>query len=196
MSHLPPRKRRRPLLGQSYYLGVALLLLLFLGGIAHSVVRTGKWPPIRFGYMDQHLQLLESRRPVEVIPELRTAAAINFDDGYAQLKLLSNGYAVGDTDSILQGLYGLLSHTPNDSELHGELAIVLLNSGQFDDALVHSKVATKLNPDSAQLQITLGAVMLAMGRMHEAADAYRKALALNPDSGSAQRALDHPLKNY
>ncbi|WP_077024975.1 tetratricopeptide repeat protein [Fuerstiella marisgermanici] len=181
---------------QTFYFGIALLLLLFLGGIAHSVFRTGEWPPIRFGYVDQHLQLLESRRPVEMIPELRTAAAINFDDGYAQLKLLSNGYAVGDTDSILQGLYGLLSHTPSDSELHGELAIVLLNSGRFDDALVHSKVATKLNPDSAQLQITLGAVMLAMGRMQEAADAYRKALALKPDSESAQRALNHPLKNY
>ncbi|HIE99857.1 MAG: hypothetical protein ABGZ23_05075 [Fuerstiella sp.] len=205
-------RRARPIdrSAQLFVVGNVLLAVLLSGGIAHSVISDGRPPKIRVGFADTHRHLIDTRKHAEIIPDLQTAASINFDDGVTQLQLLSTAYKAHDTDSIVLGLRGLLNHAPDDSELHGELATVLLGIGHaedalrhaedalrhFEDALVHSSVAVRLNPDSSRLQITQGAVMLALERNQEAAASYRKALELNPDSEPAQRALKYPLKNY
>ena len=181
---------------QLFVVGNLMLALLVGGGVAYSLFSNGRLPEIHVGYAHAYQRLIHSGQQSTVIPALRTAAAINFDDGFAQLQLLSAAYEAHDTESIILGLRGLLNHAPDDSELHGELAIVLLDTGYFDDAAVHSGLAVKLNPDSAHLQVIEGAVLLALGRNHEAAASYRKALALNPDSEPAQRALKFPLKDY
>jgi protein O-GlcNAc transferase len=188
--------RKNNCLAQLFVVGNLLFGLLINAGIAHSFITNGRLPELRVGYADAHQQLIKTERQADVISELRTAASINFDDGVTQLQLLSMAYKARDTESIILGLRGLLNHAPDDSELHGELAIVLLRIGRLEDALIHSRMAVKFNPDSARLHVTQGAVMLAMARNLEAAASYRKALELDPNSESAQRALEHPLKNY
>ncbi len=179
-----------------FQFGILLFLLLVVGGLGYSVFERGAMPALRVSYAGEHQRLVDSQSQQEIIPALRTAASINFDDGFTQLQLLSIAYEAEDTDSIILGLRGLLNHSPDDAELHGELAIVLLRVGRLEDALIHSRIAIRRDPDVSGFHVTKGAILLALQRHQEAADSYRKALALAPDSEVAQRALDYPLKNY
>jgi Flp pilus assembly protein TadD len=174
----------------------SVFALLLCGGVGYSIYVNGRLPSVRYGYAENHRQLLEAGNRGGLIPELRTAASIDFDDAGVQLQLLSTAYEVNDLESVTLALRGLLKHTPDDAELHGELAAVLLDSGALEEALVHSRYAVRLDPSAAWLHTTHGAVMLAMGRNHEASAAYRKALRLDSNSEHAKRALAYPLRNF
>jgi Flp pilus assembly protein TadD len=191
-----PTQQRRSRSTPLFVVGNSVLALLLCGGVGFSIYASGRLPGVRFGYTDNHRRLLDTGRRGELIPKLRTAASIDFDDASAQLQLLSTANAANDLDSKAEALRGLLNHTPDDAELHGELAGVLLTTGALDKALVHSRYAIKLDPSVAWLHTTYGAVMLAMGRNREAAVSYRKALRLNPKSEPAKRALAYPLRNF
>ena len=191
-----PTQQRRSRSTPLFVVGNSVFALLLCGGVGYSFYVSGRLPGVRYGYADNHRQLLETVRRGELIPELQTAASINFDDASAQLQLLSTASDTSDLQSKAVALRGLLSHTPDDAELHGELAGVLLETGVLDEALVHCRYAIRLDPSVAWLHTTYGAVMLAMGRNREAAVSYRKALRLNPKSEPAKRALAYPLRNY
>ncbi|MEQ9411592.1 MAG: tetratricopeptide repeat protein [Fuerstiella sp.] len=193
---MPRSLRRSGPSSHLFRLGVLLFLLLTVGGIINSVFTYRRLPRLRVGYAADHQQLLETGTTGDTVSALRTAAAINFEDGFSQLQLVSTAYAAGDTDGIVLGLRGLLNHSPDDAELHGELAIVLLRTGRLEEALIHTRRAIALDPNVAGIYVTQGAIMLSLGRNQEAADSYRKALELNPDSEAARRALNFPLKNY
>lgn len=195
------RSRRLTSLGRSrsaplFLVGNLVFVLLLGGGVGYSFSTRGQLPGVRFGYVDNHRQLLETGKRSELVPDLRTAALIDFDDAAAQVQLLATASALDDPENIAVAMRGLLSHTPDDAELHAELAAVLLRSSALDEALVHSSYAVKLVPSSARLHSMHGAVMLAMGRKREAASAYRRALQLDPLSEPAKRAMAYPLRNY
>ena len=189
----PPSRSRSTLL---FLVGNLVFLLLLGGGVGYSFHTRGRLPDVRFGYVDNHRQLLETGNQAELIPDLRTAALIDFDDALAQLQLLSTASMANDSENIAVAMRGLLSQTPYDAELHAELAAVLLRRAALDEALVHSSYAVKLVPSSARLHSIHGAVMLAMGRNREAVSAYREALRLDPGLEPAKRALAYPLRNY
>ncbi len=75
------------------------------------------------------------------MPTLRTAATIDFDDAWAQLQLLSAAKKVNDAESAVFALRGLLNQTPDDPDLHGELAGVLLDIDKPEEALLHCRHA-------------------------------------------------------
>jgi len=179
-----------------FLVGNLIFVLLLGGGVGYSLHARGRLPDVRFGYVDSHRQLLESGKQSELMPDLRTAALINFDDASAQLQLLSTASLLNDSKNIAVAMRGLLSHTPDDAELHAELAAVLLSRAALDEAPLHSSYAVKLIPSSARLHSIHGAVMLAMGRNREAASAYREALRLAPGLESAKQALAYPLRDY
>jgi Flp pilus assembly protein TadD len=189
----PPSRSRSTLL---FLVGNLVFVMLLGGGVGYSFQTRGRLPDVRFGYVDNHRQLLETGKRSELIPDLRTAALIDFNDASAQLQLLSTASMLNDSKNVAVAMRGLLSHTPDDAELHAELAAVLLRRAALDEALVHSRYAVKLVPSSARLHSIHGAVMLAMGRNHEAGNAYREALRLDPRSEPAKRALTYPLRNY
>ena len=189
----PPSRSRSTLL---FLVGNLVFLLLLGGGVGYSFHTRGRLPDVRFGYVDNHRELLETGKRSELIPDLRTAALIDFDDAAAQVQLLTTASMVNDSENIAVAMRGLLSHTPDDAELHAELAAVLLGKAALDEALVHSSYAVKLVPSSARLHSIHGAVMLAMGRNREAVSAYREALRLDPGLEPAKRALAYPLRNY
>lgn len=192
--HLTPLSSSRS--SKVFLVGNLFFVLLLGGGVVYSVQTRGRLPDVRFGYAESHRQSLETGKPAELIPDLRTAALINFDDASAQLQLLSTASEVNDSENIAVAMRGLLSQTPYDAELHAELAAVLLREAALDEALVHTSFAVNLAPSSARLHSIHGAVMLAMGRNREAASTYREALRLDSGLKSAKRALAYPLRDY
>jgi tetratricopeptide (TPR) repeat protein len=181
---------------QFFFLGNLIFALLLAAGIFNSLRATGRLPDVHFGYVDYHQNLISKNKTREALPELRTAAAIDFDNAAVQLQLLLSAYEVNDAESVIMALRGLLSHTPDDAELHSKLAVALLELGHADEALLHIGRAVKLDPTNAGLRTTHGAILLTLGRLDEAAENYRKALELDPHSEAAHRALQFPLKNY
>ena len=195
----PPRQSMaysRGFSAQLFVLGNLIFASLLAAGIFNSLWATGRLPNVHFGYVDYHQNLISKNKKREALPELRTAAAIDFDNAAAQLQLLLTAYEVNDAESVVLALRGLLSHTPDDAELHSKLAVALLEIGNPDEALLHINRAVKLEPTNAALRTTHGAILLALGRLDEAAAAYREALQLDPHSETAGRALQFPLKNY
>ncbi len=59
------------------------------------------------------------------------------------------------TECIVLALGGSLNHALDDSESNGELVIVLLGTGHFEDAAVPNSLAVKLNPDPEPVQRAL-----------------------------------------
>lgn len=200
MSHLSESRRRtspsRSRFSLLFLVGNLVFVLLLGGGAGYSIHNNRRMPDVHFGYVENHRHLLETGKQSELIPDLRTAAVINFDDASAQLQLLSTASILNDSTNIAAAMRGLLSHTPDDAELHAELAAVLLRRAALDEALVHSSYAVKLVPSSARIHSIHGAVMLAMGRNHEAVSIYREALRLDPGFEPAKRALAYPLRDY
>ncbi len=181
---------------QVFLLGLLLFGLLSAGGIVNSLRVEGRLPNVRYGYLDQHLELLATNKHKEALPEFRTAALVDFDNAAAQLQLLSAAYQFHDVESVEIALRGLLSHTPNDSDLHGRLAVVLFETGKPDQALFHINREVLLDPDNTTLLTTHGAIMLALGRFPEAAASYQKALELDPASESARLGLESLSTNF
>ena len=131
-------RRDRSLMGQLFVVGNLLFVLLLGGGIVSSILVEDRRPQVRYGYSDAHRRLLDTESNSTVIPRLRSAAAIDFDNAAAQLQLLSTAYALNDRENVVFALRGLLNHTPNDPLLHDSLAISLLDSGNPEEALIHS----------------------------------------------------------
>jgi Flp pilus assembly protein TadD len=175
--------------------GVTFVLLV-VGGIVHSLGVEGRLPNVRFGYAEQHRRLIETQGYAADLSDLRTAAAVDFDNAAAQLELLTAAQEAGDAEGVALALRGLLRQTPDDPDLHHDLAGALLAPGDLDQALRHSRRAVELDPASARFHCMHGAVLLALGRHREAAAAYRRALETDPDMLPAIHALEHPLKDY
>lgn len=68
---------------------------------------------------------------------------------------------------------------------HTNLANLLLERGEVDQAMVHGRRALKLQPGSAEIHNNLGNVLLRSGNVDEAVAHYRRALELRPGLATA-----------
>lgn len=186
-------RRLMPLLHAS---GLFAITALVLAGVGESIVREGTLPGIRFGYSDQHSRLVEAGDYSSAIPELRTAALLDFDNASAQTQLLKAAYSANDAENASRAIRGLLQLAPHDPELHAKLAGLLLDLGEAEQATVHSRYATQLAPDSANYHCLHGTALLTTARLADAAAAFRRALKLDAESIPAKQALAFPLKGY
>ncbi len=121
---------------------------------------------------------------------------MDFDNPQPQLRLLSAAQEVGDSAAIVVARKGLLRLSPYDPLSHGELAAALLEHGNLNEALLHSKTAVQLAPENAKVLCTRGAALLANGDKPESARAFRRALEIDPDLEAARLALEYPLKEF
>jgi protein O-mannosyl-transferase len=74
----------------------------------------------------------------------------------------------------------VLSVVPESELAHANLAAVLLERNEFEEALAHDREAVRLRPASADAHFNLGVVLAAIGSADEAMEHYREALRLNP----------------
>ena len=78
-----------------------------------------------------------------------------------------------------------LSHDPNLVQAHYLLGLILRDQGKLEEALMHLRTTTKLDPDNATLLCRPGRYSARAGRYgRRLAQAYGAALRLMPESAS------------
>jgi len=83
---------------------------------------------------------------------------------------------------------------PGDVSINHTLAFLLLERGNFDEAVGYWRAALGARPDCAGLLLNLGNLLHKQGKVVEAEAAYRKALALAPDYAGAHQNLGFCLR--
>jgi tetratricopeptide (TPR) repeat protein len=82
-----------------------------------------------------------------------------------------------------------LARNPKSAMAHTDLANVLIQKGQPDEAVVHYQKALAIEPDYELANYNYGYVLLQRGRVDEAIPLFQKALAVQPGSAPAHYHL-------
>jgi len=95
-----------------------------------------------------------------------------------------------------QAVYALQQATrlcPDDAEGHSNLANVLLETGQLDDAVRSCRRALAIDPFLAEAHCNLGDALRDLGRADEAIVSYRRALEIQPRLAIVHNNLGNAL---
>ena len=79
---------------------------------------------------------------------------------------------------------------PDNADLHGNLAFILLQQRDFDGARQHYEAFLDKQKGSAFVLTNLGIALQELGRVDEARVRFREALAISPNDREARRRLD------
>jgi mono/diheme cytochrome c family protein len=91
------------------------------------------------------------------------------------------------------GYETMLVATPDDAELHDDVAVLYLGLGRPADAVRHFEASARLKPGLAPGQFNLGTALATSGRLDEAVVAFRAALAIRPGYPQAHNNLGRVL---
>ncbi len=172
-----------------FWLGGGLFMMFMIAGLVQSY-SGGHWlPPVGVEYTTQLNALERDRGPAATLPEVRTAARIDFDNEIAVRRLLESARQVGNQDDELWALLALARLKPEDSQVRLDLAAALLDRGRPSEAFAQARFAVWLAPDNPDGFCHLGRSLQQLGRHQEAAGAYRHALDLDPSSAAARSGL-------
>ena len=93
------------------------------------------------------------------------------------------------TAEDVNGYETMLRVSPDDTELHNDVALLYLGLGRPADAVRHFAASAAIQPQSAAAHYNLGTALAAASRLDEAAVALRQALTINPGSAAAYANL-------
>ena len=93
------------------------------------------------------------------------------------------------TGEDIVGLETMLKVTPNDAELHDDVALLYMGLGFAANAVRHFEASAALKPESAAAHFNLGTAYAQAGRFENAIKSFREALALRPDYAPARGNL-------
>jgi mono/diheme cytochrome c family protein len=91
------------------------------------------------------------------------------------------------------GYETMLRVTPEDTELHDDVALLYLRLGNAERAAGHFHISASLKPASAAAQFNYATALTVGGRVDEAIAAYRRALAIDPAHSHAHNNLGSVL---
>jgi tetratricopeptide (TPR) repeat protein len=97
------------------------------------------------------------------------------------------------TGEDIVGYETMLKVTPNDAELHDDVAMLYLGLGFVANAVRHFQVSAALKPESAPAHFNLGTALAQAGRFDQSIRAFREALARRPDYPLAHGNLGRVL---
>jgi Flp pilus assembly protein TadD len=110
------------------------------------------------------------------------------------------------TGEDIVGYETMLKVTPNDAELHDDVALLYLGMGFAANAVRHFEASAALKPESAAAHFNLGTALTMAGRLDNAARAFERALAIRPQYAQArnnlgrvrleQRKVDEALRHF
>ncbi len=195
---IQPPAKPRPLPGGRTLLaiGAASFLLFMAVGLFRSFAAFRALPRVGVEYVSDLNALIQRRGEVATLPEIRTAAIIDFDNASAVAKLLASARQAGDHAAIVSALVAMVRLQPENAQIRNELVTELLQQNRLVEALAQGEFAVHLDPNSSLAHGNLGAALLGLNRKREAAAAYRKSLELDPTSAAARRALEFPLRGF
>lgn len=184
------------LLGLLSAAGFALAILAIGGGLLYSVAVRHQFPDPTETYDADVNGLLRQQDYAGALPQLRLAAAVDFNSEMRQWQLLEAAQAVESLDDQQFALEALAKFHPENPDVHYWLAGVYLRQSDPRKAAAAAAEAVRLNPDNVNYLCRYGAALLGGGRMEEAAVQYRRALEIDPRCEPATLALENPLKNF
>jgi Flp pilus assembly protein TadD len=97
------------------------------------------------------------------------------------------------TGEDIIGYETMLKATPNDAELHDDVALLYLGMGFVANAVRHFQASAAIKPESAAAHFNLGTALAQAGRFDDAVIAFRGALSRRPDYAVAHGNLGRVL---
>jgi Flp pilus assembly protein TadD len=97
------------------------------------------------------------------------------------------------TGEDIVGLETMLKVTPDDAELHDDVAMLYLGMGLAGNAVRHFQASAALKPESAPAHFNLGTALAQAGRFDDAIRSFQDALARRPDYAVAHGNLGRVL---
>jgi tetratricopeptide (TPR) repeat protein len=97
------------------------------------------------------------------------------------------------TGEDIVGYETMLKVTPNDAELHDDVALLYLGLGFAANAVRHFQASAAIKPESAAAHFNLGTALASAGRFDDAIKSFREALARRPDYALAHGNLGRVL---
>jgi Flp pilus assembly protein TadD len=91
------------------------------------------------------------------------------------------------------GYETMLKVTPDDAELHDDVALLYMGLGFVANAVRHFQASAALKPESAAAHFNLGTALAQAGRFEDAIKSLRQALVLRPDYALAHGNLGRVL---
>lgn len=138
-------------------------------------------PIERMQQVDLLGRLFSARRYSEVISLAKSVTQDFPEHDYAWKVLGAAYFKAGQSADAIAPMQRAAALTPNDVEVHMNLAIVFGILGHLDQAEISYKRALELNPDFSAAYDALGGVFKASNRLEEAETSYRRALKIKPD---------------
>jgi Tfp pilus assembly protein PilF len=96
----------------------------------------------------------------------------------------------GHLDSAVAELQAALSNDPENPDLHGNLAYLLLQQRKFERAREHYEAYLARRQGNAVVLTGLGNALGGLGRSSDAMKAYREAVAFDPRYTEARARLE------
>ena len=97
------------------------------------------------------------------------------------------------TGEDIVGYETMLKITPDDAELHDDVALLYLGMGFAGNAVRHFQASATLKPESPAAHFNLGTALAQAGRFEDAIKAFRDALSRRPDYAVAHGNLGRVL---
>ncbi len=174
--------------------------LLFFAGTLFPVLGFCNVYPFLFSYVADHFQYLAG---LGIIAPVAAGAALllsrwrlwNRTEGYAACFVLlgilgSLTWRQSQMYADIETLYRTtIDRNPACWMAYNNLANVLIDRGQFNDAIVHLRTSLKIKPDNANAHLSLGNALARRGQLDEAIAQYRTALKVNPEYAEAHNNL-------
>jgi protein O-GlcNAc transferase len=140
------------------------------------------------------LVLLKKNHPVNALPILQKAVALNPEDAGLH-NTLGNALAdLAQFDNAMASYRNALQISPDYADAHNNLGSTLEQLGRLDEAAASFRHALQINPESAEAVSNLGNILQKLGHFDDAVNCYRQALQLNPNYAEIHFNLGNLLK--
>ncbi|MSQ83553.1 MAG: tetratricopeptide repeat protein [Myxococcales bacterium] len=149
---------------------------------AHSAAAAGTWvgalPPSPIPTLDAEYS--QAKLPQAALHALRWGVARDPGDASNCTRLASLLANAGDEAGAEQVLLGVLRVTPDQPQVHNNLANRLARRGQFDQAIVHYRKALAQLPNNAFVIHGLASALANTGQLQQALPLLAQAVQLDP----------------
>ena len=184
----PESSEEKSTAGRNYAVPIVVgLLILFMG--IRLAMKYGSRPEEKLAPTSPS----NTVRPMGYTTNLPTANAnAALTESEQATKLINEGtelLATGRVDEAVAKFQSALQLTPEDEDVHYDLAIAFARLGKTAEAIHHYEEALRLFPDYVEAHNNLGNLLLKQAKLDEAGQHFRAAAKLAPDNAIAHNGI-------